>query len=132
MAIVQPPPRPDLRPFEHVKRLDVPSLVAELHALLGGRLTAYIAAVHKVRTIEEWETGTQEPDHDVIERMRVALQVASMIEAGDDKHIARAWMQGKNPQLSDFSPARLLRESVDLQQAATLVLDAARAYLVGG
>ncbi len=132
MSIAQPAPRPDLGPFEHVKRLDVPTLVAELHVLLGGRLTAYIAGVHKVRTVEEWEGGTQEPEHEVVERFRVALQVASMIEAGDDKHIARAWMQGKNPQLSDFSPARLLHESADLHHASTLILDAARAYLVGG
>jgi len=45
--------------------------------------------------------------------------------------VARAWFQGLNPQLSDRSSARLLREG-DLDEVGPEVVGAARAFLAGG
>lgn len=131
MAIAQPAPRPDLVPFEHAKKLDDDAVVSQLMDLLGPKLATYIAGEHKTATLTEWSNGVIVPEPHVVQRLRTALAVATVIADHDDRHIARAWMQGKNPQLSDFSPARMLRDG-DLEQVTPLILDAARAYLVGG
>jgi hypothetical protein len=75
--------------------------------------------------------GEPEPSDAVQQRLRVALQVTSMLGAAESPRIAQAWMQGLNPQLDDRSPARLLREG-DVQEVGPAVIGAARAFLVGG
>jgi hypothetical protein len=75
--------------------------------------------------------GSREPSAGVQRRLRLALQVADAIARVDGNEVSRAWFQGLNPQLSDRSPARLLREG-DLDEVGPEVVGAARAFLAGG
>jgi hypothetical protein len=67
----------------------------------------------------------------VQQRLRVALQVASILSEAASARIAHAWIQGLNPQLDDRSPVCLLREG-DVQEIGPAVIGVARAFLVGG
>jgi len=63
--------------------------------------------------VHQWAEGAREPSAAVQQRLRVALQVATMLAEGESPRIAQAWMQGLNPQLDDRSPVRLLRDGDD-------------------
>jgi hypothetical protein len=57
--------------------------------------------------------------------------VAEAMEESSRRGVTQAWFQGLNPQLEDWSPARLLRDG-ELDEVGPAVLAAARAFLVGG
>jgi hypothetical protein len=129
MAIAQP--RPDLEAHDHAVRADFETVTTELRDLLGARLVAYLGSVKETRAVHEWAEEGRRPSEPTQRRLRVALQVATMVAANDGREVAQAWFQGLNPQLDDRSPARLLREG-DLDEVGPLVVSAARAFLVGG
>lgn len=129
MAIAQP--RPDLEAHAHAVRADFATVADELCGLLGARLIAYIGGVKETRAVHEWAEEDRRPGEITQRRLRLALQVATMIATADGSEVAQAWFQGLNPQLDDRSPARLLREG-DLDEVGPLVVSAARAFLVGG
>lgn len=103
----------------------------DVRELLGARLAAYLGGVSETRAVREWAEGTRAPGDAIQQRLRIALQVALMLEESDGREVAQAWFQGLNPQLDDRSPARLLREG-ELEETGPQVLAAARAFLVGG
>ncbi len=123
--------RPGLAAHTLAVRSTFPEVVASLRELLGPRLVAYLGSVRETRAVHQWAEGTRAPADAVQLRLRVALQVASMLAAAEGPRTAQAWMQGLNPQLEDRSPARLLREG-ELQEVGPAVIGAARAFLVGG
>jgi hypothetical protein len=123
--------RPGLAAHTLAVRSTFPEVVRALRDLLGPRLVAYVGSVRETRAVHQWAEGVREPSEAVQLRLRVALQVASMLAEAEGPRIAQAWMQGLNPQLEDRSPARLLREG-DLQEVGPAVIGAARAFLVGG
>lgn len=127
---VQAPARPELAHAQAV-RAAFPDAVGMLRELLGRKLVAYIGGVKETRAVNEWADGAREPSAEVQARVRLALQVALMIEFSDGRRVAQAWFQGLNPQLDDRSPARVLREG-ELETDGQAVLAAARAFLVGG
>jgi hypothetical protein len=129
MAIAQA--RPDLEAHAHAVRANFPTVAEELRELLGARLVAYLASVKETRAVHEWAEEGRKPSDLVQRRLRLALQVATMIGAVDGSDLAQAWFQGLNPQLDDRSPARLLREG-DLDEVGPSVVSAARAFLIGG
>jgi hypothetical protein len=129
MAIAQP--RPDLEAHAHAVRADFATVADELRGVLGARLAAYVGGVKETRAVHEWAEEDRRPSEITQRRLRLALQVATMIAAADGPEVAQAWFQGLNPQLDDRSPARLLREG-DLDEVGPLVVSAARAFLVGG
>ena len=124
-------PRPDLAAHTRAVRASFPEVAEQLRELLGPRLVAYVGSVGETRAVHQWVAGQRAPSDDVQQRLRLALQVVLPIAEADTPEIARAWLQGLNPQLDDRSPARLLREG-DLEQAGADVIAAARAFLVGG
>ncbi len=127
---IQAPARPDLA-HARAMRADFTEVAAELRDLLGLRLAAYLGDVKETRAVNQWAAGEREPGAEVQARLRLALQVALMIEAADGRRVAQAWFQGLNPELDDRSPARILREG-QLEADGSAVLGAARAFLVGG
>lgn len=129
MAITQP--RPDLEAHAHAVRIDFPTVADELRSLLGAQLVAYLGSVKEARAAHEWADDDRRPSEATQRRLRLALQVATMIAAADGHEVAQAWFQGLNPELDDRSPARLLREG-ELDEVGPLVVGAARAFLVGG
>jgi hypothetical protein len=81
--------------------------------------------------VRQWADGDRAPSDIVQQRLRVALQVALVLDGADGREVTQAWFQGRNPQLDDRSPARLLRDG-DLEEAGPAVIAAARAFLIGG
>jgi len=128
---VAPAARPDLDAHERAIRAPFPDVVAQLRAILGARLVAYVAGVKETRAVHQWADGERSPGDPTRRRLRLALQVAVAIENADGAEVAQAWFQGLNPQLEDRSPARLLREG-ELDEVGPAVIAAARAFLVGG
>jgi hypothetical protein len=112
-------------------RAPFPDVVKELRHMLGPRLVAYLGAVKETRAVHEWADGDRTPNDATRQRLRLALQIALVIEGADGREITQAWFQGLNPQLDDRSPARLLREG-DVDEVGPAVIAAARAFLVGG
>ena len=131
MAIAVPDARPDLAAHERATRAPFPEVAKELRDMLGPRLVAYLGAVKETRAVHEWAAGDRTPNDTTRQRLRLALQIALVIEAADGREITQAWFQGLNPQLDDRSPARLLREG-DVDEVGPAVIAAARAFLVGG
>lgn len=123
--------RPGLAAHTLAVRSTFPEVVTALRELLGPRLVAYLGAVRETRAVHQWADGARAPSDAVQQRLRVTLQVASMVAEVEGPRIAQAWLQGLNPQLDDRSPARLLREG-ELQEVGPAVVGAARAFLVGG
>src|SRR3954468_12741633 len=102
--------RPGLTAHTLAVRATFPEVVQALRDLLGPRLVAYLGSVRETRAVHQWADGTRQPPDAVQQRLRVALQVAAMLDEQESPRIAQAWMQGLNPQLEDRSPAQLLRE----------------------
>ena len=123
--------RPGFTAHTLAVRATFPEVVQALRDRLGPRLVAYLGSVRETRAVHQWADGTRQPSDAVQQRLRVALQVAAMLDEQESPRIAQAWMQGLNPQLDDRSPAQLLREG-DLQEVGPAVIGAARAFLVGG
>lgn len=124
--------RPDLQAHDSAIRAPFHVVTRELIDILGARLVAYIAKVSETRAVHEWGARGRGPkDGRVAPRLRLALQVASLIAQHDSREVAQAWFQGLNPQLGDRSPARLLREG-DLSEVGPAIVGAARAFVIGG
>lgn len=124
-------PRPDLAIHDYVVRLPFPVVVKALSDILGRKLTAYIADVTDVRTVDDWISNKHEARPAIRPRCTFALEIAQLIADHDDPSVAQAWFQGLNPQLADRSAARLLREG-NLDEVGPDIRAAALAFLVGG
>jgi hypothetical protein len=129
MAVLTPP-RPDLLAYREATSLEVSKLVKELTAILGKKLTAYIASVKDSRAIDRWISGS-EPYKGVEERLRLAYRLAKVIGDQEGPRIVQAWFTGLNPELNDRVPIRLLREE-EIESVGPEILGAARAFLAGG
>jgi hypothetical protein len=124
-------PRPDLEAYTRAIRLDFPILVKELSNILGAKLVAYVAGVSETRAVREWIEEGREPRDSTKERLQLTYRLARTIEAHDSAGVARAWLQGLNPQLDDRSPARMLREG-DVHEVGPQLVAALRAFIIGG
>jgi hypothetical protein len=123
--------RPDLEAHQHAMRAPFADVAGELRELLGARLAAYLGGVSETRAVRQWARAERAPGEQTQQRLRVALQVALMLDQSDGPEVSQAWFQGLNPELEDRSPARLLRDE-DLQEAGPVVIAAARAFRVSG
>ena len=123
-------PRPDLAAHRESLLLPRTETVSRLVAILGRKLTAYIAKVKDVRAVDRWMAGG-EIYGDAEQRLRFAFQVARTLREQDTPAVVQAWMTGVNPELGDRVPLRLIREG-DLNIVGAEVLRAARAFLAGG
>lgn len=114
-------------PDENV--MATPELVTELCDLLGTKLVAYLSSVADTRTVRAWaeQTDPRSPPDEVVDRLRIAHQAASLLGQKDSAPVIQAWFQGRNPHLDDFAPARLIREN-NTTITGTSVLAAARAF----
>jgi hypothetical protein len=129
MAVLTPP-RPDLLAYREATTLEFSKLVTELTAILGKKLTAYIASVKDTRAVERWMAGS-ESYKGVEERLRLAYRLAKMISDHEGARVVQAWFTGLNPELNDRVPVRLLREE-NVEAVGPEILGAARAFLAGG
>lgn len=125
--------RGDLRAYEESVRLPAPELVGGLRDLLGAKLVAYLGSVQETRAVRQWAAADdpRTPSADVLNRLRMAYRIATLLREKDGPGVLQAWFQGMNPRLEDVAPARLLREG-DLAQVGPGVLAAARAFAAAG
>lgn len=133
MSIQSTVARGDLRAYEESVRLAVPELVERLRDLLGAKLVAYMGSVRETRAVRQWADAADRrtPSADVVNRLRMAYRIATLLHQKDSVAVVQAWFEGMNPRLDEVAPARLLREG-DLDQVGPEVLAAARAFAAGG
>lgn len=123
-------PRPGLEAHREAISLPFPELVSRLAALIGRKLTAYVASVKDVRTVDGW-IGGNSPYGDAESRLRLTFQVVRTLTDHDSQRIVQAWLTGVNPELGDRIPLRLIREG-DLNIVGPEVMGAVRAFIAGG
>jgi len=124
------PPRPDLEAHRDSLMLPMPDLLSTLTSKIGKKLTAYVAGINDVKTIESWIAGEPSPE-DSERRLRLTYQIVMTLTITDAPAVAQAWLMGVNPELDDRVPFRLLREG-NLDQVASHIVGAARAFVAGG
>jgi hypothetical protein len=124
-------PRPDLEAHRESLSKTFPELVSWLAGAIGRKLTAYVANVKDVRTVDRWTKGIGTPYGDAEPRLRFTFQVVRTLTEYDSPQVVQAWLMGVNPELGDRVPVRLLREG-DLNIIAPEVLGAVRAFIAGG
>jgi hypothetical protein len=109
---------------------DFPSVVTDLVAIIGRKLTAYIGSIKDTRAIDRWleSGGTQK---DVERRIRLAYHISAMLVDFDSPAVVQAWLTGLNPELDDAVPITLLREG-NIEADGKRVLNAARAFVARG
>lgn len=123
-------PRPDLAAHREAVSVPFDQLVRDLVAVIGRKLTAYIAGVKDVRALDRWMEGAA-PYNNVDERLRFAYRVIKTLEKHDHAAVVQAWLTGLNPELNDRVPIRLLREG-ELETVGPEILAAVRAFVAGG
>jgi hypothetical protein len=123
-------PRPGLEAHREAISLPFSELVSRLSGFIGRKLTAYVAGVKDVRTVDGWIKGNSAYGN-AEGRLRLAFQVVRTLVDHDSPRIVQAWLTGVNPELGDRIPLRLLREG-DLNVVGPEVMAAARAFIAGG
>jgi hypothetical protein len=121
--------RPGLRAHVDSTRLPFHELVTQVTAIIGRKLTAFIAGVD-VRTVDRGVKGSN-PYGDAEVRLRFTYQVIVPLADYDKPAVVQSWLTGLNPELKDRTPIRLLREQ-DLEVVGPELLGAARAFIAGG
>jgi hypothetical protein len=121
--------RPGLRAHIDSTRLPFQELVTRVTAIIGRKLTAYIAGVD-VRTVDRWMQGSNSYGN-ADARLRFTYQVIVPLADHDKPAVVQSWLTGLNPELKDRSPIRLLREQ-DLEVVGPELLGAVRAFIAGG
>jgi len=129
LSIVSPA-RPDLTAHREATTASFARVVRELVAVIGKKLTAYIAGVKDVRALDRWMDGTA-PYNSAEERLRFAFRIVKTLENRDHASVVQAWLTGLNPELNDRVPIRLMREG-DLEIVGPEILGAVRAFVAGG
>ena len=124
------PARPDLAAHREATLAPFAQITGELAAVIGKKLTAYIAGVKDVRALDRWMEGAA-PYKNVEERLRFAFRVVKTLQNHDSPSVVQAWLTGLNPELNDRVPIRLLREG-DLEVVGPQILGAIRAFVAGG
>ncbi|MGW3385247.1 XRE family transcriptional regulator [Streptomyces albogriseolus] len=74
------------------------------------RVAAHIAGVEDPKQVGRWARSQNTPRFDSECRLRTAYQVFIYISNCENRHIARAWMMGMNPQLEDDSPIQAIAD----------------------
>jgi hypothetical protein len=122
--------RPDLEAHRNSLTHPIPDLLSTLTSKIGKKLTAYVAGVDDVKTIESWILGEPLPG-DAERRLRLTYQIVMTLTITDTPAVAQAWLMGINPELDDRVPLRLLKEG-NLDQVAGDIVRTARTFVAGG
>jgi hypothetical protein len=118
------PPYGDIRAYDHAMSAPIGAIVEELVAILGATTVAVIGGVSETRAVAQW-MGDRAPQRPHV--LRFALQLATMVSAGANPQVVRAWFQGSNPHLADNAPLTLLRDE-PLEAIQGRLLGAARGF----
>jgi hypothetical protein len=122
--------RPDFEAHRDSLILHMPDLLSTLTSKIGKKVTAYVAGVDDVKTIESWIVGEPLPQ-DAERLLRLTYQIVMTLTMTDTPAVAQAWLMEINPELDERVPLRLLREG-NLDQVAGDIVGAARTFVAGG
>lgn len=125
----QPPERVELGPDIIEAIGPAPAIVPMACDALGSKLVAYIAGVGDTATVRAWAEGDETPPSEAVAKLAAAYEAAALLSQRESAAVIQVWFQGRNPELSDVAPARLLREG-DLDEVGPQVLAAARMMVV--
>ncbi len=96
-----------------VARADMHNLAQELQDILTQRLTAYIVGLADGRDIGRYARKERKPHSGTDLKLRELYNLVSMMKEKEHPETIQVWFQGKNPELKDQSPAKILHESFD-------------------
>lgn len=96
-----------------VARSSMADLAQELQDILTQRLTAYIVGLSDGRDIGRYARKERKPHHGTDAKLRELYNLVSMMKNKEDAETIQVWFQGRNPNLNDVSPARLLHENFE-------------------
>lgn len=85
-------------------------VVSEARDILGPKILAYIGHATHTRTVRAWISGSEVPDPEIEQRLRVACYAAVLLREREGNATIQSFFVGMNPQLYDKSPAALLRD----------------------
>ncbi|OWA03986.1 XRE family transcriptional regulator [Streptomyces sp. CS113] len=94
----------DARAHRNAAEMSTAEIARFLQDTFSQRIVALIAGIEDAKQVGRWAGGRNAPRVDAEFRMRAAVQAFQYIANCDNRHIARAWMMGMNPQLEDDSP----------------------------
>ncbi|MFF9010906.1 XRE family transcriptional regulator [Streptomyces goshikiensis] len=114
------------RAYRDTAELKITDIVAFLQDQFSQRVVARLAGIEDAKQVGRWSRGQNEPRFDSEFRLRTAFQVFRYIEECENRHVARAWMMGMNPQLEDESPLLVIADDRFKE-----VMAAARSYRQG-
>jgi hypothetical protein len=120
---------PGLGAYETATRAPDADLVGGLREVLGAKLVAYLGSVRETRAVRQWADGERVPSTATMTRLRLAFHAAGILAEREHPRVVQAWFTGLNPQLEDASPARLIRDSPDLDEVGARILAAARSFV---
>ncbi|MFF3726924.1 XRE family transcriptional regulator [Streptomyces erythrochromogenes] len=114
------------RAYRNTAELKITEIASFLQEQFSQRVVARIAGIEDPKQVGRWSRGQNEPRFDSEFRLRTAFQVFRYIEECENRHVARAWMMGMNPQLEDESPLLAIADEKFKE-----VMAAARSYRQG-
>jgi len=93
-----------------VARASMHSLAQELQDILTQRLVAYIVGLSDGRDIGRYARQERKPHRGTDIKLRELSNLVSLMKNKEDPETIQVWFQGRNPELGDLSPAKVLHE----------------------
>ncbi|MFF9819060.1 XRE family transcriptional regulator [Streptomyces sp. NPDC014006] len=116
----------DARAHRDTAEQELTEIARFLQEQFSQRTVAHVAGIEDPKQVGRWCRGQNTPRFDSEFRLRTAYQVFRYIEECENRHVARAWMIGMNPQLEDASPLQAIANDQFKE-----VMAAARSYRQG-
>ena len=97
----------------NIARASLQNLAMDLQNTLTQRLTAYIVGISDGRDIGRYARGERKPHPGTDAKLRELSCLVAMMKEKEDPETIQIWFQGRNPELEDKSPARILHEDFE-------------------
>jgi hypothetical protein len=97
----------------NVARSSMADVAQELQNVLTQRLTAYVVGLSDGRDIGRYARGERKPHPGTDAKLRELYHLVSLMKEQEDAETIQIWFLGRNPDLEDKSPAKILHESFD-------------------
>jgi hypothetical protein len=94
-------------------RSPISDLTQQLQDILTQRLVAYIVGLSDGRDIGRYARGERRPHPGTNLKLRELFGLISLMLEKEDPQTVQVWLQGRNPELEDQSPASVLRASFE-------------------
>jgi hypothetical protein len=94
-----------------VARSSMADLAQGLQDILTQRLTAYIIGLSDGRDIGRYARKERKPHPGTDIKLRELFNLVSMMKKKEDPETIQIWFQGRNPELNDLSPAKVLHDN---------------------